>query len=228
VAPAGATPALTAPRAAASPALVAGARANTANQSFAGYVAAATSVTSVSSSFKVPTLTGCTTGTNQGIGTGVELANTKDFSAAQVFAFCSGASPAYLADIIVNGSEADFAIAINPNDKIVVSISETTTSTTVKVTDTISHASATTTASVGAAMTEATVGDSALFFLGVEGGVPAFGNIAFSKNKVNGAALGALSPTAFDRVNPTTPPTLQIQTGALSGTSAFATAFVHS
>jgi hypothetical protein len=204
---------------------------NSSSTGFAGYqVTGLTAATSVSSSFRVPALTGCTAGVNQGIASGVQIFNSTDFSAAAIFEFCGGATgttPSYLADVIINGTEADYAITINPGDRVAVSITESTTSTTVKVTDSTSHKSATATVSVGDTMTGAASGDTALNFGATQAGVPTFTRIAFSLNKLNGAALTTFSPTAVDMATVGPPPVLQIQTGTLSAASAFTTTFKH-
>jgi hypothetical protein len=198
--------------------------ANGGRSNFAGYQASPGHLNSASTAFTVPVLS-CPRRGVVGITPEVQLANSSKFSGGGVFAVCQGGGSQYFAFAVIKNSQTNLSMPIRSGDQMTVSASETSSGTSVTVTD-LTHRASKTTTGPGGAVTSTAIGDGGVLSNGVLVGVPPFGKLAFSQCYVNGASLGSTAPTAFDRVKGTT---LQIKTAPLNALgNKFTTTFKHS
>ena len=199
------------------------------NRYFAGYQTGvrAGSATVVAASFTVPTLS-CTTATRAIIpDAGVGVARSK-VSIAMVITACVNGKPHYLPRLVLNNKAFPSTMAIAAGDVIDLTTKVSTNRTKVELTDVNTGVTAQR-RGVGASARFAWVGDDAAF----DGRtaallhVPDFGKLTFKNCLIDGTALGAAHPQAYQRVN--SRGTVQISTGGFfPGGTAFITHFKHS
>ncbi len=179
--------------------------------------------TSVSTTFKVPTIT-CTSTPSLVIpGAGIISGNTPVL-AAGIGLDCAGGAPSYLPQANINGKNVTFTKRVLPGDKITVTLTNTSRTATGSIQDKTHKFTVKFTGLSGKA---------SLTCSGLDGDhgsqtdnpVPAFGKVVFSATTIDGAAIGSSGAV---RVNmATSGGVLQIKTGAPNATgTGFTSTFV--
>ena len=199
------------------------------NRDFAGYQTAVTagSATVVAASFTVPRLS-CTSATRAIIpDAGVGVARGKA-SIAMVIIACANGKAHYVPRLVLNDKAFPATMTIAAGDVIDLTTKVSTTRTKVELKDENTGVTAQR-RGVGASTRVAWVGDDAAFDgrTGALLHVPDFGKLTFKNCLIDGTALGAAHPQAYQRVN--SRGTVQISTGGFfPGGTAFTTHFRHS
>ncbi len=201
---------------------------------YGGWVFKSTTATSVTTRFKVPTLT-CGTATT-GVGpiavftTGTSSAPT--FNAAGLLLGCSGGTPTGAAAVVLNGTATFGTGALFVGDLIQATVVSSKTKTTATVKDvTVGHTFTLTKSGIGGASLQERIinDDITSTSTGKQLPVSNFGKITFTKGAVSGKPLGSVSPRTGVNMQ-TSKGVLQILTGAISGTTknTFPTTWKHS
>lgn len=169
----------------------------TENTTWAGYASeTSTAYTSASGEFTVPTVT-CTTAT-KGIAPIVEVGNASDdFTLGGVEAVCLDGAASYTAAIVLNGTETHY-FSVDPGDTVKAQIKETTASTSVILDDITLGVSKKSTAASGQAMDLVSFADNSVNYGSQHVGAPKFATNTFSQSLVDGKALSATEPTAYE------------------------------
>lgn len=205
---------------------------NVSNSSY-NVFSSSTPPATVSVTFKVPAVTGCTKADRQvGFGPGVE-----DSSGAGADPFlvvgCKSGSAVYSANFYMFGTASPASVTVHPGNSVSLSASISATSTSITFDDT----------TTGKSQTENGAADTAAYgfagsFAVNKGakllGVPHFATVTFKNVLVNGSGIGAYTSATglyelIRTTNGAAPPSgaVQIQPGAL-GTSSFSLTFEHS
>jgi hypothetical protein len=145
---------------------------------FAGYGFKGNTVTSAAATFTVPAIT-CTSA-ERGVAAGVFLIGSSPvFTSGLAEAVCASGTAQYAAGIYVNNVLAT-NLTVGPNDKIAVTVTETST-------------------------IKWFIADDSIYNGSVELGVPEFTSNAFTSASVDGTPLGSFTPrTKYERVKGST------------------------
>jgi hypothetical protein len=206
---------------------------NATSTSFGGWAFMPKTATSVTSEFKVPTLT-CTAKTT-GVGPITVMATGKStapkFNAAGILLECAGGRPAAAAAVVLDGVGTTGTKPLFAGDLMKSTVTTSATKTTVTVQDlTTGHTfKLTKSGTGGAALQELIIDDSLATSTGTQLPVANFGKITFSKGAISTKPLGMVTPSTGVNME-TAAHVLQILTGALSGTKkdTFLTTWKHS
>jgi hypothetical protein len=175
---------------------------------------------------KVPTIT-CTSKVTSpvydtGSIFGTNSSSQYETALVTVTASCNGLTPSYTAKGVVDDSTSSSTVVVNPGDSINVALIATPTFETASFGDSTSGGG-TFVDGIGFNATGAGVAVQG----GGGSGFPKFTATKFSALELNGAALGASNPTAYDQVDALGK--TEIKVGALSATGkAFTATFVAS
>jgi Peptidase A4 family len=183
---------------------------------------------SASTTFSVPKLACPATGL-LGVAPGAFIftgsGSAASLSGATVFVVCQSGSTFYQAETIVNGRRTALPVSAARGDKIVASVSVSTTKVSVTLNDTTRHLSYTLTGT-GNMPAQVLDGIDALDSGSTQLGVPNFGSLGFSASTIDGKTLVAAAARALDRSSLTH---LQIKTGARDATGTrFTETYKHS
>ena len=193
---------------------------------FAGYAANTVLATvTVSSGFTVPAIT-CRS-SSEGIAPAVILADSSvSYDSAGVAELCPKGNPAYTA-LVQFDQKVTMISAVKPGDRMTVSITQSSGSTTVTVKDTTAKWSKSYAGAGGSpGYIDIGVDDWVNFSTGAIYGVPTFTKVTFSASRVNGASLAGYRPTQYERVSSTG--VVQIASSGLSSTgTSFGCTFRH-
>jgi len=169
---------------------------------YAGYGFKGQTVTKAAATFTVPAIT-CNS-TERGVAAGVFLVGSSPvFTTGLAEAACNSGTAEYAAGIYINDALAT-SLTVSPNDKIAVTVRETSAGSKVTLKDVTSGVSRTSTGAGGTA-TKWFIADDSLLSGSVELAVPKFTSNAFTSASVDGTALGSFTPrTEYERVNGST------------------------
>ncbi len=172
----------------------------------------ASSRSSASTTFTVPTETCTSAATGIIVGSGIFSAVSGWVSAAGVVVACQGGVPVYSAQEVVNNAVTNLSLVPAPGDVVTTSVDIVPGQTMVAVDDVTQGVSPTTTVAVGSVGTY--ISD------GIDGDgdpnalpVPDFGAVSFSNSSIDGKTLKAAHAKAISRV---TNGDLQILVGPLN------------
>jgi hypothetical protein len=187
----------------------------------AGYeIRPAPASSSASASFKVPTVTGCTstfTAVAPGSFIFTGTASAPSISGATVLVACNAGAPLYQATAIVNRTATPLTVTVAAGDVITTSVTVTKTKVTVVFADTTKHFTKTVTGT-GAVPAVVLDGIDTLVQGTTPLPVPKFSPISFSKGKEDGKTPKAAGAIAVDLVTATTPKVIRVLTSALGTT----------
>jgi hypothetical protein len=189
------------------------------------YPGAANGVSTVSTSFKMPTFHCHSTTDNEWLLPGIWVYDSSSALTEQVDVNfnCNSGTLFQGAVICVTGASCNVSLPVAPRDTIRASLAYTSTATIGTIKDVTSGQSVQV---VGSPVTNdytVFIGDEGPSLFGVSK-VPTFTTLKFSRNQVNSQDLSDWGPA---RYNLKTGTVVQITTGAISSTQAFVTTWVH-
>lgn len=183
---------------------------------YAGWLAGAPNAhgdPSASSAFIVPTVTGCTTTTDDFVVVGIGLPSATSIIATGVAVGCKTGAPFYTAETDIDGTITPVPVTVTPGDKIVLKLKVTGTTTVGSFVD-VTKGFNQPIKGNGGKSTGSCIGID-----GSEGGtsdppVPNFGRVVFSSGSINGTTI---TKSGAVRVNMATAAgVVQISTGRVN------------
>jgi len=189
---------------------------------FAGYITSPTSITSAAATVTLPSVT-CTRKTTAITATAIVYNSTgAKFSGAEVYLGCSGKQGVLRALTDIDNVFTVPTVTMNPGDTVSLSATCGASGISVTIDDVTTGSVGTNSSSTPESCTQAEIGDDGASKNGsTVVPLPTFGALDFTGAMVNGAALGALTPSI---ANYSEGKKNVITTGALtSGGTAFTT-----
>jgi hypothetical protein len=182
---------------------------------------------SATDTFKVPTVTGCTS-TAKAIAPGAYIFTATTVTGAEVVVGCSSGAPVYFGELTVNGAGTATVFTPKPGDTIVATVSVSATASKATLKDVTQAKSKTISAAVGGVPADVLVGmDSLVNSSNVQYHVPKFSTVTFTAAKEDGKTPKLANAVAYNMQ--TSGGVLQILTSALKTTAlnSFTETFKH-
>jgi len=190
----------------------------------AGYVSQERGITSVSTTFEVPSITNCTPSTNAGMGPVVILLGPHYFVGAGAEAECQNGTTTFIVAINHNGSEAH-PLTVAAQDEISVTVTVGRTVVGVRIDDKTSNKVVAQNVPKST-VTAAELGDDTLFQGHQEVPIPQFTDHKFASTEINGKVLRLATPLTEDELVKGS--TVLIAPSAISASGAsFVMRFLH-
>lgn len=194
------------------------------NSATAGYISEEKGISSISTTFEVPSITNCTASSNSGMGPVVILLGPHYFVGAGAEAECQNGTTSYMVAINYNGSE-NHPLTVAAEDQISVTVTVGKGIVGVQIDDMTSHKKVAQNVAK-AKVTAAELGDDSLFQGSAEVPIPMFTDHKFVSAKINGKVLKLAEPLTDDEL--VLHKTVLIEPGPISASGAsFVMKFVH-